>query len=191
MRTTARSWRRALHRIVSLADKPGDPVDFYPPRWSEEEMTRHFAFIEASRGFRLPPSYKEFLSEFDGCHQLFRGAALFSVAQLLDPTHANAADDAIEDLNTPIPSFVTPVQPHWRRDGLICIGLDAAGDVVFVLDPASVRDDGEMDVVAWFSGLGVRLPSFMHLLDFIGDLMDTRDDVCAHGGQELSAIIAA
>ncbi len=194
MHKAARRWRRAFRRIVSLADKAGDPVVCDLPRWSHDDMVRHFAYIETSRGTRLPASYKDFLSECDGCRNLFRGAGLFSVAQLLDPTHAHAADDALEDLNTPIPSYVTPVEPHWRREGLLCIGLDPAGDIVFVLDPSSARDDGEMDVIAWFSGLGMRFPSFHHMLEFLGDLMessDACDTTTVRSTDELAAIMAA
>lgn len=175
MQKAARTWRRAFRRLVCLAERAGDPVVCELPRWTDDEIERHFAYIEMRAGMSLPPSYSDFLRECDGCRNLFRGARLLSLGQLLDPMQEAAADAVLEDLNTPIPSFVSPVKPQWRDENLMCIGMNPEGDIVFVLDPASVRSDGEMDVIAWISGLGVRLPSFKHLLDFLADLLDTVD----------------
>ena len=195
MQTAARRWRKAFRRLVSLAEQAGDPIVCDLPRWSHDEIQRHFAYIETSTGASLPPSYRDFLSECDGCRNLFRGAGLLSLAQLLDPIQASAADAALEDLNTPIPSFVAPTQSHWRDERLLCIGMDPEGEIVFVLDPGSERADGEMDVIAWFSGLGMRLASFTHLLEFLGDLMDTADaagqTTQVHSASELAGYLAA
>lgn len=173
MRTVAQQWRKAFRRLVTLAEQTGEPIVCDLPRFSTDEIDRHMTYIEARYGTALPPSYRAFLEECDGCSNLFRGAGLLSLAQLLDPLHAVAADAALEDLNTPIPSFVAPAQPHWRDKNLICIGMDKDAQIVFVLDPGSRRSDGEMDVIAWIAGLGVRLPSFAHLLEFLCDLVDT------------------
>lgn len=195
MQKAARRWRKPFRRLISLAEKAGDPVVCELPRWTRDEIDRHLAYIETRAGTALPPSYRDFLSECDGCRNLFRGAGLLSLAQLLDPVQGAAADDVLEDLNTPIPSFVAPVKPQWRDENLLCIGMDPAGDIVFVLDPASVRDDGEMEVVAWISGLGMRLSSFTHLLEFLADLMDTTDQESrptqVHSATELADYLAA
>lgn len=173
----------------------GEPVVCDPPRWSPGEIDRHLDYVQTRAGVILPPSYRAFLGECDGCRNLFRGAGLLSLGQLLDPTQEAAADAALEDLNTPIPSFVSPAKPQWRDDNLLCIGMDANGDIVFVLDPASVREDGEMDVVAWISGLGIRLASFAHLLEFLADLIDTTDTPVesteVHSASELAGYLAA
>ena len=83
MQTAARRWRKAFRRLVSLAEQAGDPVVCDLPRWSLDEVERHFAYIETRTGTALPPSYKDFLTECDGCKNLFRGAGLLSLAQLL------------------------------------------------------------------------------------------------------------
>lgn len=195
MQKAARRWRRAFRRLVSLAEQAADPIVCDLPRWTREELERHFDYIETRDGIVLPHSYKDFLTECDGCRNLFRGAAMFSVAQLLDPSQTSAANAALEDLNTPIPSFVAPVQPHWRDEQMLCIGMDPQGDIVFVLDPSSVRDDGEMDVIAWFSGLGMRFPSFPHMLEFLVDLMETTDtsddSTQVRSASELAEFLAA
>ena len=176
MQNTAPGWHKAFRRIVSLADKAGNPVLCDVPQWTHEEMVRHVECIELNRNLKLPPSYKQFLLDCNGCRNLFHGADLFSLSQLLDPSCIHATDDAIEDLNTPIPCYVSPVKPHWKKDGLICIGIDATGDIVFVLDTNAVHEDGELDVIAWFSGLGMRFPSFRLMLEFLADMMEQNND---------------
>jgi hypothetical protein len=158
---------------MTLAERVDASVAWGHSR-SHVELERHVQCIEEREGIVLPPSYKQFLLEYDGCPNLFRGAPLFSVDQLLDPTQTHAVNIALEDLNTPIPSFVAPVKPHWRDENMLCIGMDSQGSIVFVLDPSSIHDDGEMDVIAWFSGLGMRFPCFAEMLEFIADMLDVR-----------------
>ncbi|PIE06156.1 MAG: hypothetical protein CSA75_00980 [Sorangium cellulosum] len=193
MYTSASHWHYAFRRLVTLAEHANVPIICDLPCFTPEEIKRHFAYLETRYGVALPPSYRAFLTECDGCQNLFRGAKLLSLKQLLDPLEGSGSA-VVEDLNTPIPSFVAPDRVHWRDDELICIGLDQGGDIVFVLDPASVRADGEMEVIAWIAGLGVRLTCFAHLLEFLGDLMDTRDlgdATPVHTASELAQYIAA
>jgi len=172
MQNEAKCWRNSFLRIKLLANKQGTALRCEAPPWSRHEIKQQIAILETVRGICLPASYKEFLYSCDGCQNLFHGAGLYSVAQLLDPACAQAVDGVIADFHTPVPCYSAPVKPDWRQSAYLCIGTDPTGDIVFVLDTGTVYHGGEMDVIAWFSGIGLRFPSFAHLLEFIADLVE-------------------
>lgn len=191
MQMGARSWRASLRRLQKLQRAAGEPFACQASPLTDEEREQHYAYFRAQHGVSLPPSYRAFLDTYDGVANVFRGTSLLSCQELLDPAQTRRADTALDDLNTPIPSFVSPIKPQWRDQNLIVIGIDERSEIVFVLDPASRRDDGEMEVIAWIAGLGMRLSSFAQLFDFLADLVEPTDGAQPAAKEAISAAFLA
>ncbi|MBI5535880.1 MAG: SMI1/KNR4 family protein [Deltaproteobacteria bacterium] len=127
--------------------------------------------VERCYGVTLPPSYREFLLRYDGWANVFRGAALLSTAQLLNPAWHHRAEIALERAaSAHLPGRHDSTRNSWGDDNLIPIGLDSSGSIVLVLDATSTNTWGEMEAVAWISELGLRVPSFADLLDLFCEL---------------------
>jgi len=157
-------WREAARRLQAIVSCRATPV-------GAAELQRRIASIELGYKVRLPPSYKEFLALYDGWPRVFRGASLLATAQLLDPAIVYKADTALaQQLLNGAASGQAPGQQ--RACELVPIGLDDNATIVVAIDPTTERLDGEMDVVVWISGLGMRLESFAELLEWLADLLE-------------------
>lgn len=163
---SALSWRDALDRVSTfvhgVAKRPGRATQGFSQRLTAVEQ------IEQIYGVFLPPRYREFLLGLDGWTDIFRNASLFNADRVLElASHCHAYDtrDDIEATDTNGTSGSS-----LREDRQIIIGGDDDLDVVFVLDATSVREDGEMDVIAWLGGVGVRQPDFYTFVSFLSEL---------------------
>ncbi len=155
-------WRDAARRLQTI-------VSCRTTNVGSGELQRRLACIGHSYGVRLPPSYAEFLIAYDGWPRVFRGASLLSTTQMLDPAVLHKAGMALAQLQLPgEPSGLA--DRLEREEDLVPIGMDEEATVVMALDPSTERLDGEMDVLLWVSGLGMRLESFAELLEWLGDL---------------------
>lgn len=174
MLNAAPRWRKALQRITRLAKQLGQPVAFNLQQHTAEQLQEKFNAVEAQLGCPLPPSYREFLTLTDGCDNLFRGAGLLPLAQLASHQQQYVAKQHMQELTTPIPSaMVTSSAQAWRDTQMLCIGSDPKADTLFVLDPSARRENGEMDVIGWFSGVGIRFPSVATWLEFLADMLQS------------------
>lgn len=136
-------------------------------------VAKRVAAVERCYGVALPPSYREFLLRYDGWHHAFRRASLLSTEQLLNPSWLHRAEIVLDRVALPAVRRERGLQQACE-DNLIPFGLDDTGSIVFVFDANKRDDDGELEVMAWFSGLGMRVPSFAWLLDMLCDLTSTR-----------------
>ncbi len=144
-------------------------------------VAKRVAAIEKCCGIALPPSYREFMLRYDGWSRVFGRASLLSTEQLLSPSWHHRAEIVMDRVAG---GHMPPAGKHhpnsassWRNDNLIPFGLDDTGSVLFVFDADKVDESGEFEVLAWFSGLGVRVPSFPWLLDMLCDLSSSRSSV--------------
>jgi hypothetical protein len=164
MATGISPWREAARRLQAI-------VSFRTSNVGTAELQRRVACIEHAYCVRLPLSYAEFLLAYDGLPRVFHGASLLSTAQLLDPSTAHKADHALAQIQLP-GDDPTGSANLPRNDDLVPVGMDDDATIIMALDPSTERVDGEMDIVVWISGLGVRLESFAALLDWLADLLE-------------------
>lgn len=156
-------WRDAARRLQTIVSCRASTV-------GTAELQRRIACIEHGYGVRLPPAYAEFLTAYDGWPRVFRGASLLSTTQLLDPGISHKSGVALAQLQ--LPGDGGSDDGPARDSELVPIGMDDDASIVMALDPSTERLDGEMDVVVWISGLGMRFDSFADLMDWLGDLAD-------------------
>lgn len=128
--------------------------------------------VEHDNGIVLPPSYKEFMRSYDGWPFVFRGSSLLGSTELVAPEREARKAAALDELGTPLPSFVAPMSTQWRDNQVLLIGVDERADVVLVFDVEAPDAHGEMEVVSWIAGLGMRHASFGELLEFLADLTE-------------------
>ncbi len=156
-------WRVAARKLHAM-------VPARSPSVGPGELGQSVVNIELFYGMHLPPSYREFLVSHDGWPHVFRGASLLSTAQMLDAATARRAAGALAKLDLP-GDATTMAAELEREDDLLPIGLDDTAGVLIAIDPSTERMDGEMDVIVWIAGLGVRLQSFAELLTWLGELV--------------------
>lgn len=165
-----------MQRLTRLAKQLGQPVAFNLQQRTAEQLQQQFSAVEAQLGCPLPPSYRDLLMLTDGCDNLFRGAGLLPLEQLASQQQQHVAKQHMQELSTPIPSaMVTSSAQAWRDTKMLCIGSDPKADTLFVLDPSTRRESGEMDVIGWFSGVGIRFPSVARWLEFLADMLQSTD----------------
>lgn len=140
-------------------------------------VAKRVAAVERCYGVALPPSYREFLLRYDGWQHAFRRTSLLSTEQLLNPSWLHRAEIVLDRIAVPSVRRarasdlgMRATDPAVSEENLIAFGLDDAGSTVFVFDANTCDESGEMEVLAWFSGLGIRVPSFPWLLDMLCDL---------------------
>ncbi|AKT41716.1 SMI1/KNR4 family protein [Chondromyces crocatus] len=186
---------RALRLELARRDpRRGMPVA--PPEGAAEEA---IACAERRMGMRLPPSYRALLSMHDGWPQIFAGAGLLGSRPLTRGAYLGVAQMMLEENEgaargrgaarareaTRARQGEAGAQRTWfdgpgpdrargrmRAAGLVPFGIDPDAETLFAWDPETARDDGEMDVVVWMSGLGMRLSSFPELLELVADMLE-------------------
>jgi hypothetical protein len=130
-------------------------------------------------GRKLPPSYREFLLEYDGWQRFLYGASLLGTSGLGRSSYADLAQAAFEAEETPVPKGGPPSsRVRGYPDDLIPFGIDPTGTTVFAFDPASEDEHGEMGVIAWINEIGVRADSFSAFLDTVVELCES--DLALH-----------
>lgn len=165
-------WRDAARRLQTVVSCRNSSAGI-------AELQRRIACIEHAYGVRLPPSYTEFLLTYDGWPRVFRRASLLSTSELLDPAVSHQAAMALAHLQLPgEPSAMA--DSLAREEDFVPIGLDDDASIVVAIDPSTERLDGEMDVLLWISGLGMRLESFAELLEWLYDLSDADRPAASH-----------
>ncbi|EYF07334.1 SMI1/KNR4 family protein [Chondromyces apiculatus] len=184
---------RALKLALARRDpRRGLPVA--PPGGASEEA---IASAERRMGMRLPPSYRALLAMHDGWPQIFGATGLLGVLPLTRGAYLGVAQMMIEEnegaarpesaqgaggVASPREMAVeggrgqgegdgARSRGRMRAAGLVPFGIDAEAETLFAWDPESVRADGEMEVVVWMSGLGMRLGSFPELLELLVDML--------------------
>jgi hypothetical protein len=171
---------RALRlELARLDPRRGMPVA--PPAGAPEHAIEG---AERRMGMRLPPSYRALLAQHDGWPQVFAGAGLLGVRPLARGTYLGVARMVVEeneggaDLRGPSRGAATgaPRSRRSRRAGLVPFGIDPEGETLFAWDTGTRQMDGEMEVVLWTNGVGMRLPSFPDLLALIADMLSAELD---------------
>lgn len=166
---------RALRlELARLDPRRGMPVA--PPAGAPEHAIDG---AERRMGLRLPPSYRALLAQHDGWPQVFAGAGLLGVRPLAHGTYLGVARMVLEeneDTGADPRAAGGPRIRRGRRAGLVPFGIDPEGETLFAWDTDARREDGEMDVVLWTNGVGMRLPSFPDLLALIADMLSAELD---------------
>ena len=197
---------RALKLALARKDsRRGLPVA--PPGGASEEA---IASAERRMGMRLPPSYRALLAMHDGWPQIFGATGLLGVLPLTRGAYLGVAQMMIEENEgaarlesaqragggaSPREMAVdvgrgqgqgegdgARARGRMRAAGLVPFGIDAEAETLFAWDPESVRADGEMEVVVWMSGLGMRLGSFPELLELLVDMLAAELEVSVDEG---------
>lgn len=180
-------WLDAIRRIralrLDLARKdPRRGMPVAPPAGAPEA-----AIVAAERrmGLRLPPSYRALLALHDGWPQLYAGAGLLGVRPLTRGAYLGVAQMVIEE-NEGAARYSGAVRtsPRARSAGLIPFGIDPGAETLFAWDPKVQREDGELEVVVWMNGLGMRLASFAELLELLVDMLSAELELPLHAGAE-------
>ncbi|HSN96900.1 MAG TPA: SMI1/KNR4 family protein [Candidatus Nanopelagicales bacterium] len=190
-------WLDAIRRIRSLRldlarrdPRRGMPVG--PPGGAPESA---IAAAERRMGLRLPPSYRALLAMHDGWPQLYAGAGLLGVRPLARGAYLGVAQMILEENEgaarraiAGAPRGGAPrsargwsisgaggtalrTRSRGRAAGLMPFGIDQDAETLFAWDRETIREDGEMEVVLWMSGIGMRLDSFPDLLDLLADML--------------------
>jgi len=128
---------------------------------------------EGRIGRRLPPSYREFLSDHNGWPRFFEGASLLSTASLGRRNYEELARAACDAAETPVPDLGPPSQWNETSRHLIPFGIDPQATTLFAFNPTVIRPDGEYEVIAWVNELGLRCDSFEGFLELVLDLCRT------------------
>lgn len=171
---------RALRlELARLDPRRGMPVA--PPAGAPVEA---MDAAERRMGMRLPPSYRALLAQHDGWPQVFAGAGLLGVRALARGTYEGVARMMIEEnegeLSEPGGAGHDLAGAQGSRcgrggrggkGGLVPFGIDPEGETLFAWDTDAPQADGELEVVLWTNGVGMRLPSFPALLEFIVDML--------------------
>lgn len=121
---------------------------------------------EQRLGIALPPSYREFLTRFDGWPRFFDGASLMGTACLGDRVYDDFARAAFEAARAPDSALGSrPSRAAGAK--VIPFGADLQSTTLFAFNPLVATARGEYEVIAWISELGFRrgdFPSFLALL---------------------------
>ena len=157
--------RLAPFRDIGLVPNPGA---------SEQAI----ATAEARIGLALPPSYRAFLSLYDGWPRCFEGASLLGTAFIGTRAVNEFARAAFAAAEAPEPALGPPSR---RRlfPSIIPFGVDQQSTTLFAFNPEVRNHDGEYEVIAWINELGVRRESFPSFLDFLVELAE-----CELGGHK-------
>lgn len=171
MRYSEPEWIRSLRRLAAAKSIAGERQTLSAPRRSSAEIARKIDAIEHCYGAQLSPSYRDFLMNHDGWRSAYKTASLLSSDEVLSPSLLLRFEDALLEvarLNADDdPRMFVQLESH-----LIPIGCDENMDVVFVFDSRVVAQNGEMEVIAWISGLGIRVANFAELLELLADLTE-------------------
>ena len=158
--------RAAPYRDTGLVPNPAATAD-------------QIVAAEARLGHRLPPSYREFLQLHNGWPRFFEGASMLSASELGTRSYETLARAAIEAAESPLAPEAT--HPAFRpRPTLIPFAVDAQATTLFAFNSQRRHRDGELEVVAWVSELGVSATNFS---DFLGLLVR----LCQHELEDLRA----
>jgi hypothetical protein len=147
---------------------------------------------EERLGRPLPPSYRAFLSRYDGWPRFFEGATLLGTSLLGKPSYEQLARSAFEAAETPVPDLGPPSRAS--RMSIIPFGIDAQATTLFAFNVDVMNADGEYEVIAWINELGMRRSSFAEFLELVLELSEAELD--AHvvrstaSGEELLQNIA-
>lgn len=162
--------RTELSELLAGSDRDGGDDGLVPnPPADEGALGR----AEQRIGHKLPPSYRAFLTRFDGWNRFFDGATLLGTKDLGKSSYADLAQAAFEAAETPIPDGGPPSSRVRGYPGdLITFGIDPEGTTLFAFDPSSVDESGEMQVVAWIHEFGIRRESFADFLDGVLELCE-------------------
>ena len=136
-------------------------------------MTEDIRRAEHRVGRPLPPSYRAFLRRYDGWPRFFHGASLLGTRDLGKSSYADLAQAAFEAAETPVPELGPPssrVVGYPSR--VIPFGIDADATTLFAFDSRRVRQDGEMEVIAWINEIGIRSADFCEFLVMIAELCE-------------------
>ena len=175
------SWRQALGEFRNtqsalMRAAPYRDTGLVPnPAAAEAQI----AAAEARLGHRLPPSYREFLELHNGWPRFFEGASMLSASELGTRSYDTLARAALEAAESPL----APEAPHpafRRRATLIPFAVDAQATTLFAFNSEHRHADGEMEVVAWVSELGVSAPNF-------GEFLSLLVRLCQHELEDLQA----
>ncbi len=108
---------------------------------------------------------------YDGFRHAFRAASLLSSDEVLSPSLLLRFEDALREVArlhaNDEPSGAVQLEAH-----LIPLGCDETMETLFVFDSSSVAQGQDMEVVAWISGLGMRVARFEDLLELLADLTE-------------------
>jgi hypothetical protein len=126
---------------------------------------------EERLGVPLPPSYRAFLSLYDGWPRCFDGASLLGTACLGNRMYDEFARAAFAAAETPEPTLGPPSR---RRlfPSIIPFGVDQQSTTLFAFNPEVKTEDGEYEVIAWINELGVRRESFTSFLELLIELAE-------------------
>jgi hypothetical protein len=109
----------------------------------------------------------------DGWSRFFDGATLLGTRDLGKASYADLAQAAFEAAETPVPEGGAPWSKVGGRPGdMIPFGIEPTGATLFAFDPASIRRDGEMAVVAWIHEIGIFSATFPEFLETILELCE-------------------
>ena len=136
---------RVRHELAAFSNSPVPAPQMGPPA-SPNELRA----LERHLGLTLPPSYREFLSLYNGVENFVGDVALRSTHTILA-----GEEDWLEEIAEEFPEFVK-----------FCFAGDqhSYGDCYF-FDPRHVAPDGEMEVVAVSLKMDeARWPNFSVLL---------------------------
>jgi hypothetical protein len=163
---TIREIRRLKIELASI--DPGTGPSVAP---HDGAPMRTISIAERRMRRRLPPSYRAFLHQHDGWPLFFQGASLLGTRELVQSRYADLTRAVFESYETPIPELGPPARPEGRAEAMIPFGIDPRATTLFAFNPAVVRPDGEMEVIAWVNGLGERYASFDDLLAVVRDML--------------------
>lgn len=168
-------WREILEQIRStrleLAALDPQGCSLLAPR--EGAPLRSISLAERRMGRRLPRSYREFLHLHDGWEEFFGRVSLLGTHEIVQSRYSDLSRSIFEAYETPIPEVGPKERPEGRSDAMIPFGIDPDATSLFAFNPAVLRPDGEMEVIAWVNGIGERYEGFGEFLATIGELLST------------------
>ncbi|HVJ15754.1 MAG TPA: SMI1/KNR4 family protein [Polyangiaceae bacterium] len=129
---------------------------------------------EERLGRPLPPSYRAFLTRYDGWPRFFEGATLLGTALLGKPSYLELARSAFQAADTPVPDLGPPSRS--QRLSIIPFGIDAQATTLFAFNVDVMSADGEYEVISWVNELGMRRSSFGEFLELVLELSEAELD---------------
>lgn len=148
----------AMREYDRLAFDEEEPHEPEPPATPGQ-----IARLERILGRPLPPSYRAFLERHNGWADFQGGARLLSVEDHQRPWVAERIRD-ISDL------FFEDAADNPFRNGMLPVLLGEDENNYLVLDPSTVRADGEMDFVMY--DYGEEEERFETFTTFLEDTLD-------------------
>jgi hypothetical protein len=115
---------------------------------------------EAKLGFRLPETYRGFLTHHNGWVRCYDGASLLGCHELGQPGHEKLAKQLF--FSAAAPSAHTTGAYRPQPEQLLVFGVDPAATTLFAFDLSASRV--EPPVTAWVGELGLRFASFCDFL---------------------------